>query len=89
MRDRTFKELEWHNIIPQSIAIKNQVIEKDPLETGLRKILNYGHTLGHAIETYFLSGSERLLHGEAIAFGMILENRLSVAKGLPYQKTII
>lgn len=62
-----------------SIAIKNEVVLQDPTEQGLRKILNFGHTLGHAVESYFLEHEkkETLLHGEAIAIGMILEAYLS------------
>lgn len=62
-----------------SIAIKNEVVLQDPTEQGLRKILNYGHTLGHAVESYFLEAEDKaaLLHGEAIAIGMILEGYLS------------
>lgn len=65
--------------IQKSIAIKNEVVLLDPTEQGLRKVLNYGHTLGHAIESYCLDNPEKttLLHGEAIAAGMILEGYLS------------
>ena len=65
--------------IYDSVGIKNEVVLKDPTEQHLRKILNFGHTLGHAIETHFLSNENRevLLHGEAIAIGMILEGYLS------------
>src|SRR5690606_25755093 len=60
-------------------AIKNEVVLQDPTEKGLRKILNFGHTLGHAIESYCLDNPEKktLLHGEAISVGMILEGYLS------------
>ena len=62
-----------------SIQIKNNVVLQDPTEQNIRKILNFGHTLGHAIESYFLEedSKETLLHGEAIAIGMILEAYLS------------
>ncbi|WP_318308360.1 3-dehydroquinate synthase [Flagellimonas crocea] len=65
--------------IQKSIGIKNEVVLQDPTEQGLRKILNFGHTLGHAIESYFLESDHKktLLHGEAIAIGMILEAYLS------------
>lgn len=65
--------------IQRSIALKNKVVLEDPREKGLRKILNFGHTLGHAIESHFLEHPEKktLLHGEAIAIGMILEGYLS------------
>lgn len=67
------------NIIYESILIKQNVVNLDPLENGLRKTLNFGHTLGHAIESYYLSNPNKpnLLHGEAIAVGMILAAYLS------------
>ncbi len=67
------------NLIHRSVEIKNEVVTEDPKEAGLRKILNYGHTLGHAIESYFLESEtkEKLTHGEAIAIGMITEAYLS------------
>ena len=66
-------------LIYDSIIIKNKVVTEDPKEQGLRKILNFGHTLGHAIESYFLENADKtpLLHGEAIAIGMLLETYLS------------
>ncbi|MDP6922611.1 MAG: 3-dehydroquinate synthase [Lutibacter sp.] len=78
----SFKELSISNIkklIHRSIEIKNEVVTTDPREAGLRKVLNYGHTLGHAIESYFLASSdkEKLTHGAAIAVGMITEAYLS------------
>ncbi|MFC3199731.1 3-dehydroquinate synthase [Parapedobacter deserti] len=71
--------------IKHSVAIKNEVVTQDPLEKGLRKILNFGHTVGHAIEGYSLvHDSKPLLHGEAIAAGMICEAYLSYRiNGLP------
>lgn len=65
--------------LQKSIAIKNAVVLQDPTEKGLRKILNFGHTLGHAIESYCLEHPKKeiLLHGEAIAIGMVLEGYLS------------
>lgn len=69
-----------------SVGIKNEVVKKDPRENGLRKMLNFGHTLGHAIESYCLSSEHHssLLHGEAIAIGMIMEAFLSAELlGLP------
>ncbi|MGB5943251.1 MAG: 3-dehydroquinate synthase [Leeuwenhoekiella sp.] len=75
-----FDDLEkLDNLIYDSVLIKNEVVLEDPFENGLRKTLNYGHTLGHAIESYFLTHPQKtkLLHGEAIAIGMILETYLS------------
>ncbi|GGH66532.1 3-dehydroquinate synthase [Phaeocystidibacter marisrubri] len=67
-----------------SMNIKLDVVESDPLEAGARKELNFGHTLGHALESHFLEAypHDPLLHGEAIAFGMWLELELSVLSGL-------
>jgi 3-dehydroquinate synthase len=62
-------------IIKRSCEIKAEIVAKDERESGLRAILNYGHTIGHAIET--VTGYTQLLHGEAIAIGMALEARLS------------
>lgn len=65
-------------IIYRSVEIKNNVVTLDPTEKGLRKILNFGHTIGHAVESYSLSQDKRpLLHGEAIGIGMICEAWLS------------
>lgn len=62
------------DLIYESVIIKNNVVTQDPTEQGLRKTLNFGHTLGHAIESYCLESTNKttLLHGEAIAIGMIL-----------------
>lgn len=69
---------EWTEIVETSINIKKEVVTQDPFESGLRKILNFGHTIGHAVESYFLEKpGQRLLHGEAIAVGMICEAYLS------------
>ncbi|MEP3836977.1 MAG: 3-dehydroquinate synthase [Algibacter sp.] len=66
-------------LIHESVIIKRNVVEEDPFENGLRKTLNFGHTLGHAIESYFLSNDSKttLLHGEAIIVGMILASYIS------------
>jgi 3-dehydroquinate synthase len=69
-------------LIYRSIEIKNDIVKKDPTENGIRKALNFGHTLGHAIESHFLASENPLLHGEAIAIGMVLESYISREKGL-------
>lgn len=71
-------------LIYRSVAIKNEIVMQDPTENGIRKALNFGHTLGHAIESYFLENENKktLLHGEAIAAGMILEGYISWQKKL-------
>ena len=66
------------NLIKKSVEIKDQVIKADPYEKGWRKILNFGHTLGHAIETHFnYNKKQKLSHGHAVAVGMILAAYLS------------
>jgi len=70
-----------NEIIYRSIEIKNEVVIADPFEKGIRKILNYGHTVGHAVESYSLKHDKApLLHGEAIAIGFICEAYLSKMK---------
>lgn len=75
---------DFDSLIHRSIEIKNEIVMQDPTENGIRKALNFGHTLGHAIESYFLENENKktLLHGEAIAAGMILESYISWQKGL-------
>ncbi len=67
-----FKHVDL-NDIKRSVAIKQNVVAEDPEERGLRKILNFGHTIGHALESTLLESKEPLLHGEAIALGMRCE----------------
>ncbi len=66
-------------IIKRACEIKAEVVSKDEREIALRAILNYGHTIGHAIET--LTGYSRYLHGEAISIGMVYEAKLSAMLG--------
>ncbi len=75
---------EFDSLIYRSVEIKTEIVAQDPTEQNIRKALNFGHTLGHAIESYFLedSSKENLLHGEAIACGMVLESNLSFQKNL-------
>ena len=72
-------------LVHRSVEIKNEVVIQDPQEKGIRKALNFGHTIGHAVETYsLLNDDDHLSHGEAIAIGMICEAWLSNKKtGLP------
>ena len=65
------------HVVAASAAVKVDVVEKDEHESGLRRILNFGHTMGHAIER-----SKGILHGEAVSLGMIMAARLSALNGL-------
>ncbi len=73
---------DFDTLIHRSIEIKNEIVSQDPTENGIRKALNFGHTLGHAIESHFLDTPAPLLHGEAVAIGMILESYISKEKKL-------
>ncbi|CAA9203192.1 3-dehydroquinate synthase [Flavobacterium bizetiae] len=75
---------DFDELIYRSVEIKNEIVIQDPTEKNIRKALNFGHTLGHAIEGYFLESESKktLLHGEAIAIGMILESYISLYKNL-------
>lgn len=65
--------------IYRSVEIKNEVVTIDPHEKNLRKVLNFGHTIGHAVESYSLANDENpLTHGEAIAIGFVCEAALSI-----------
>lgn len=79
-----FNYNQFDQLIKESVKIKNQIVQQDPTENGIRKALNFGHTLGHAIETYFLENPKKtnLLHGEAIAAGIIMESYISKEKNL-------
>jgi 3-dehydroquinate synthase len=71
---------DFDPLIYRSIEIKNEIVMLNPTEKNIRKALNFGHTLGHAIESYFLETKTTLLHGEAIAAGMVLESFISLHK---------
>lgn len=82
LRRYDLDDIDWPSTVAHSVAIKERVVAQDPTEQGLRKILNFGHTLGHAVETHFLHRPKgRLLHGEAIAAGMIMEAYIAFRRG--------
>lgn len=71
---------EWQALIEKSIAYKASVVEADPMERGLRRILNVGHTVGHALEAYSHQNEFRrtLPHGEAVVFGLLIESYITM-----------
>ena len=79
LSSQNFEDIkDWKEIIEWSVEIKNYFVMEDPLDTGFRKVLNFGHTIGHSIETFSLHhDDEPLLHGEAVAAGLICEIYLS------------
>ncbi len=79
-----------NTLIHRSVEIKNTIVKKDPLEKNERKALNFGHTIGHAIESFYLKKKgKKLLHGEAIAIGMISEAYLSFKMELLRQEELL
>lgn len=86
---KTLEDQNFEALIAHSVEIKKGIVAEDPTEKGLRKILNFGHTIGHAVETFYLDkGSERFFHGEAIAIGMIAETHVSHQKNMIDDKTL-
>jgi 3-dehydroquinate synthase len=87
-RDKIFKldPAALTYIIRRSCEIKAEVVSKDERESGLRAILNYGHTVGHAIET--ITSYKKYLHGEAVAIGMYMEAKLSHQLGIIDNKAV-
>jgi 3-dehydroquinate synthase len=81
VRSKSFENQDWDTLIRHSVYFKEKVVTEDPKEKGLRKILNMGHTIGHAIETFLLNSGNKVLHGEAIAAGLITESWLSQQRG--------
>ena len=75
------------SLVAKSVAIKEGIVEQDPTEQGLRKALNLGHTAGHALESLALEGGHPVLHGYAVAWGLICELYLSTVKcGFPTER---
>lgn len=81
-KPQDFSQQELIEIIEKSCQIKIDIVAQDEKESGLRKLLNFGHTIGHAVETISLESNKPLLHGEAISIGMIAEGQISKLLGL-------
>ena len=80
--DQPGTPLPDRHLIEKAVMIKSQFIAADPYERNIRKALNYGHTIGHAVESHYLDTDAPLLHGEAIAIGMAVETIISNRLGL-------
>ena len=77
--------LHLGQMVGTSVAVKERIVEEDPLEKGIRKALNLGHTVGHAFESLALRTNRPVLHGYAVAWGLICELYLSAVKtGFPH-----
>ena len=89
IRRKELAEQDWDDLIQHSVSIKSKIVAQDPTEQGLRKILNFGHSIGHVLETYFLDKpKQRLLHGEAIAAGMLMETFVAYRRKMVDLKTL-
>ena len=78
--------LHLQSMLEKSVAVKQRIVTEDPLEQGIRKALNLGHTIGHAFESFALN-RKPVLHGYAVAWGLISELYLSTIKtGFPSDK---
>ena len=73
----SIKDIDLFKVISTSLDIKNKIVSKDPKEKNIRKTLNFGHTIGHAIESFMLSKNNNYLHGHAVANGMLIEATIS------------
>lgn len=82
LRKKPLAGQDFSRLIKQSVDFKTAIVKKDPRESGLRKILNFGHTLGHALEGHFLAKGRPVMHGDAIAAGMVMEGHIARQKKL-------
>lgn len=97
VKDKSFWNLLKNNktkktneqLITKCIALKNKIVLKDPYDNKSRKILNFGHTIGHSLEILLLDSKKEILHGEAIIIGMIIESHISFQKKLISKKEFI
>jgi 3-dehydroquinate synthase len=85
LQNRKSSELE---LIKKAISLKENIVKKDPLEKGLRKILNFGHTIAHAIEMLYVKNNLFILHGYAVVIGMIVETHIAYQKKLISKDTL-
>lgn len=77
------EQMDWGNfagLLEESVKVKYAVVKADPQEAGIRKALNFGHTVGHAIESAAIEKGVELYHGDAVAYGMLAELYLSEVK---------
>ena len=74
--------IDWSLLLEENLPVKKRIVEADPYESGLRKVLNFGHTIGHALESHFLTSPTPISHGQAIMLGMLAESKIAHQLGL-------
>lgn len=76
-------QIQWNELIADSVRVKLAIVTEDPFELGPRKALNFGHTVGHALETFYMNSAPgTLLHGEAVLLGILCESWISLQRQL-------
>jgi 3-dehydroquinate synthase len=78
-KKKTVKEFYTEAVVTKAIELKNAIVKKDLLEKSLRKSLNFGHSIGHALESALIKQNKDVLHGEAVAAGMLMESAIAHA----------
>jgi 3-dehydroquinate synthase len=89
LRKKELQDQPWMELIPSSLKVKQKIVNEDPFEKGERQKLNAGHTLGHALESYFLSIGNPIPHGYCVTAGLVMESRISVEKGLLSEQELV
>ena len=82
LRIATLDDIDWMHILELSMQVKLEATREDPFDRGKRKSLNFGHTIGHALESYFLQQGNPISHGHAVAYGMMAESNMAVELGM-------
>jgi 3-dehydroquinate synthase len=77
----SIKQIDWEELVKKNIYIKSQIVDKDKFEKADRKALNFGHTIAHAMESYYLNKGYRISHGMAVGIGILCESRISIGPG--------
>ncbi len=75
-------DIPWEAVFRKNFPVKLNIVEADLTEKGLRKVLNFGHTVGHALESYYLKSDHPLTHGQCVTLGMLMESKISNMLGL-------
>ena len=78
----TMASIQWTPVLQENVLVKKRITEADPYEKGLRKVLNFGHTIGHALESHFMQSPTPISHGQAVTLGMLAEAKIANEMGL-------